>query len=73
MELSKNIRIFKLEIGSKNGVVDLRDIPYREVPNECEWKIKIVSEILKIKEKYLQLDNVPYDHLDDILQDVCCT
>ena len=69
----KNIRNLKLETGIINRDIELQEKPYREVPNDCGWRMNLVSEILKIKGRDIHLEDFPFNHLDNILEDVCCT
>ena len=69
----RNIRKLLLE----NDVMALTDIdvdsfPYKEVPNQNEWKIGLVNEINMAKSGDLEVINLTPEELDEICEFVCC-
>ena len=69
----KNLRNLRLQTNSFDGNIEIMEEPYHNLPTDAKWKIHLVSEILATKAGDIKIDNLSYDNLDTILEDVCCS
>ena len=67
----RNIR--KLKLLTNNGADDINSTPYNQPPAGSHWRLELVKEILAIKYGELQLENLTFTNLDDIINFVSST
>ena len=70
----KNLRKIRLHSGNFcDENIDFYKEPYQEVPNDAEWRMPLVNEILAIKAGELVIENLSYNELDCAIESVCST
>ena len=63
----RNIRKLKLSTNNFTSEnINLESKPYNKLPENANWRLSLVKEILDIKSGELQLENLSYADLDDI-------
>ena len=50
---------------------DIMRIPYHSTDNYSDWKVKMLKEIIDIKEGYLNIQNFDTTYLNEIIEYLC--
>ena len=50
---------------------DIMKIPYHSTENYLDWKLKILTEIIDIKEGCLDIEDFDISYLNEILEYLC--
>ena len=51
-----------------NDVISLK---YNQLPDEEAWKVKIIQELIEVKNQNLEVEPLRYQEIDDMLEYIC--